>query len=306
VDLAIDSDNDGVGDPSATDGVPVHATHSGVVRVFPLSWPGGNLVFVEGSGYYTKYGHLSKFTVMQDQVVKRGEVIGNIGSTGQANGPHLHYETYEGKTNVNPKDYGVLDPLKPISPIGTLPVNVKLPPCPAPVPLTASGSNMPITGKSTISAKRYDDILRAVGSPMQNVGAIAVTKGNEVGINAAITLAFFAHESGYGVNPNWAGHKPGGASTHNIGNIICAGYATCYGRFRDYPDWGAGIEDWYKLLKKEYVEGRGLTQLLPIIEVYAPAGPPDYNDPQGYAAHVALLVLCYADENIPAEECVWR
>ena len=51
--------------------------------------------------------------------------------------------------------------------------------------------------------------------------------------------------------------KPGGATTHNVGNIICAGYATCYGRFRDYDTWSQGIEDWYKLIAREYVDGRG-------------------------------------------------
>jgi hypothetical protein len=293
VDLGIDSDGDGFGNPEASNGSKIYATMDGVVHIDPNSWPAGNFVTVKGVQYTTRYAHLSKFAVEEGQTVTRGSVIGYVGMTGQANGPHLHYEVWKQGANVNPLEFGALDE-RPAG--GSAP-------CPAPVPLSGSGVNMSIVGKSTISATRYDEILRVVGSPMQNVGAFAVSKGNEVGINAAVTLAFFSHESSYGVNPNWAGHKPGGATTHNIGNIICAGYASCYGRFRNYVSWDEGIEDWYKLLKKEYVEGRGLTTLLPIIEVYAPAGPPDYNDPNGYATHVASLVACYADESIPADQC---
>ena len=79
------------------------------------------------------------------------------------------------------------------------------------------------------------------------------------------------HESQLGTNPNWAGHKSDGTNTHNVGNIICAGYPTCFGRFRDYPDWATGIRDWYRLIAVEYVQGRGVATVEGIVPVYAPS-----------------------------------
>ncbi len=65
--------------------------------------------------------------------------------------------------------------------------------------------------------------------------------------------------------------KPDGSSTHNVGNIICAGYITCYNRFRDYASWEEGIEDWYRLLSVEYIDGRGTSTVEQIIPIYAPS-----------------------------------
>ena len=53
----------------------------------------GNAIVVDhGFGMTTKYGHLSKIFVVVGQEVKRGQVIGAVGMTGKATGPHLHYE----------------------------------------------------------------------------------------------------------------------------------------------------------------------------------------------------------------------
>lgn len=128
-----------------------------------------------------------------------------------------------------------------------------------------------VTDGPQISAQKIDQILADYGSPAAGTGAIWVALGQKYGINPAYAVAFFIHESSAGTNPNWAGIKPGGATTHNVGNIICAGYATCYGRFRDYPDWQTGIEDWYRLINVEYIQGRGTHTLEQIIPIYAPS-----------------------------------
>jgi hypothetical protein len=108
-----------------------------------------------------------------------------------------------------------------------------------------------VVGAPTVSAQFIDSVLAHYGSPAQGTGEIWVEMGRRYGIDPAYALAFFIHESSAGTNPGWAGIKPGGGSTHNVGNIICAGYATCFGRFRDYDSWDAGIEDWYKLIANE-------------------------------------------------------
>jgi hypothetical protein len=90
------------------------------------------------------------------------------------------------------------------------------------------------------------------------------------GIDPVYALAFFMHESNLGTNPEWSGIKPDGTTTHNVGNIICAEYSRCHGRFRDYPDWETGIHDWYRLIQDEYITGRGLETVEQIVPVYAP------------------------------------
>jgi murein DD-endopeptidase MepM/ murein hydrolase activator NlpD len=104
VDLAIDGDGDGSGEPGATQGMPIAATLGGVARVTLNSWPGGNFVRVvnEQSGWSVAYAHLDSVSVAEGQVVLAGDTIGTVGSTGQTSGPHLHYEVWHDDENVDP------------------------------------------------------------------------------------------------------------------------------------------------------------------------------------------------------------
>lgn len=108
IDLAIDSDGDGTADPKGTWNAPVFATHDGIAHVKPETWPAGNYLAIEGTGYKTAFAHLAQYAVGDGESVKRGQLIGYVGSTGQASGPHLHYEVWKAGQNVNPLDYGVL------------------------------------------------------------------------------------------------------------------------------------------------------------------------------------------------------
>jgi hypothetical protein len=144
-----------------------------------------------------------------------------------------------------------------------------------------------ILGPPTISAQDVEAVLRQYNSPAAGTGRAWIELGKQYGIDPAYALAFFVHESTAGTNPGWAGLKPGGSSTHNVGNIICAGYSTCYGRFRDYKTWDEGIEDWYKLIANEYVRGRGVQTVEQIIPIYAPAFE---NDVDAYVNTVVGMV----------------
>ena len=62
-----------------------------------------------GFGYVTRYAHLSKIKVRVGQKVVRGEVIGEVGSTGKSTGPHLHYEVHVKGQVVNPVNYYFMD-----------------------------------------------------------------------------------------------------------------------------------------------------------------------------------------------------
>ena len=60
-------------------------------------------------GYVTRYAHLNKIEVKVGQNVARGEVIGQVGSTGKSTGPHLHYEVRVKGKIVNPVNYYFMD-----------------------------------------------------------------------------------------------------------------------------------------------------------------------------------------------------
>jgi murein DD-endopeptidase MepM/ murein hydrolase activator NlpD len=93
-------------DIAAETGRPVKATADGIVSFADWSGGSGNLVAVEhGFGYSTYYAHNRKLNVRIGQTVKRGDVIGYIGSTGNSTGPHVHYEVWKDGKPLNPSGY---------------------------------------------------------------------------------------------------------------------------------------------------------------------------------------------------------
>jgi murein DD-endopeptidase MepM/ murein hydrolase activator NlpD len=87
-------------------GAEVYATADGKVSSVRVSTTFGKVVEIEhGNGYLTLYGHLSSFNVKQGKEVKRGEIIGFVGSTGLSSGYHLHYEVHKNGKAVNPISY---------------------------------------------------------------------------------------------------------------------------------------------------------------------------------------------------------
>jgi murein DD-endopeptidase MepM/ murein hydrolase activator NlpD len=84
-------------------GQPVYATAHGVVESAGRSGEYGNLLVLQhGFGLATRYGHLSTFNVRPGDAVRRGDVIGYVGSTGRSTGAHLHYEILINGRLVNP------------------------------------------------------------------------------------------------------------------------------------------------------------------------------------------------------------
>ena len=85
-------------------GTEIYATGDGVVQAVDFSYGGyGNEVLIShGYGYQTRYGHMSRTKAVPGQKVKRGEVIGYVGSTGKSTGSHVHYEVIRGGVPVNP------------------------------------------------------------------------------------------------------------------------------------------------------------------------------------------------------------
>ena len=88
-------------------GTPVFATGDGIVTQADnkASGYGNHIVIRHGYGYETLYAHLSKYNCKAGQRVKRGDIIGYVGSTGRSEAPHLHYEVHKDGKVVNPLNF---------------------------------------------------------------------------------------------------------------------------------------------------------------------------------------------------------
>jgi hypothetical protein len=138
----------------------------------------------------------------------------------------------------------------------------------------------------TIEPNQIEAVLSQYHSPALGQGQALYNLGIRYGIDPAFALAFFIHESS-------AGTQGVAAVTKSIGNIRCTSGYDCYqtsgnGSFRRYVSWEAGAEDWYRLIKEQYIERWGLKTLEQIIPVYAPSA--DRNNPATYIQQVATLV----------------
>jgi len=87
-------------------GTPIYATADGkVASVSVFSGLGKMIVLDHGYGLSTRYGHMSSYEVKVGQTVKRGDIIGRVGSTGYSTGPHVHYEVLQYGKPVNPYNF---------------------------------------------------------------------------------------------------------------------------------------------------------------------------------------------------------
>lgn len=90
-------------DFGASRGTPIHAAADG--QVTRAGWAGGygrQVRLTHGGGLATSYSHMSKLAVEPGTLVRQGQLIGYVGSSGLSTGPHLHYEVYRGGVAVNP------------------------------------------------------------------------------------------------------------------------------------------------------------------------------------------------------------
>ena len=90
-------------------GDPIYATGDGVVESIEISRArrgyGTQVLINHGFGYKTRYAHLNKLHVAKGDTIKRGQLIADMGNTGQSTSPHLHYEVIYNRTHVNPINY---------------------------------------------------------------------------------------------------------------------------------------------------------------------------------------------------------
>lgn len=138
----------------------------------------------------------------------------------------------------------------------------------------ASGTS--VVGGPSLSVSQVNAILPA-NSPAAGTGQTFYNDSVQYGIDDAYALAFFKHESTYGL-------YGAAVDTRSIGNINCTSGYNCIGRFRAYGSWEAGINDWYQLIKNVYISQWGYTTVEAIIPHYAPNS--DGNSESTYIASV--------------------
>ena len=94
-------------DFTSNTGTEIYATGDGVVETADnlAQGYGNHVVINHGFGYQTLYGHMSRIAARVGQKVKRGELIGYVGSTGRSTGPHVHYEVIKNGEKINPVNY---------------------------------------------------------------------------------------------------------------------------------------------------------------------------------------------------------
>ena len=94
-------------DFTAPQGTPIYATADGKIKMagFDNSGFGNHVIINHGYGYETLYGHMVRVKARSGNTIKRGEVIGYVGSTGKSTGPHCHYEVHRNGQPVDPIYY---------------------------------------------------------------------------------------------------------------------------------------------------------------------------------------------------------
>jgi hypothetical protein len=148
-----------------------------------------------------------------------------------------------------------------------------------PAPPAPSLLGVSIVGGPSISAEVVNRVLAQAGSPAIGTGQALSDLSAQYRVDDAYALAVFEHESTFGL-------YGAGNVNHALGNIICAGYPSCNGRFRFYSTWAEGYADFYRLMVDEYLS-RGLTTVQAITPVYAPVSE---NDPASYIASVCASI----------------
>ena len=153
----------------------------------------------------------------------------------------------------------------------------------APPPVVPAGSGDPyrVDTAPTITVQRIEAVLQEYHSPAVGSGKAFYDLGVQYGINPAVALAFFIHES-------QAGTQGVARVSKSIGNIrVTPGYRD-YNGYRAYDTWEAGIADYYALIRGLYIDEWGLRTVAAILPRYAP--PSDNNDTGAYATHVQDLI----------------
>ena len=138
-----------------------------------------------------------------------------------------------------------------------------------------------VIGTPSLSPSFIDQVLASAHSPAQGTGQALYGLSNAYHIDDAYALAFFEHESSFGLTGM-------ARVTYSLGNIRCSQGYQCINGYRAYDNWVAGYSDWFHLIETLYIKEWHLTTVEAIVPVYAPSS--DGNNVSGYIAAVEQSV----------------
>ena len=148
----------------------------------------------------------------------------------------------------------------------------------------SSGGEHSLYGSPSISISQIESILTYYHSPAIGEGHILYDLSVSYGIDPVYPLAFFEHESNFGL-------KGEANYTHSLGNLRCMSGYTCVdkdrGGYTYFQSWGDGFKAWFDLITSSLYKGDGLTSIESIIPRYAPSA--DNNDESSY---INSLLYC--------------
>ena len=150
----------------------------------------------------------------------------------------------------------------------------------------APSSGEDVRGHPSLSADFVNQVLTTYRSPAAGLGQVFYDDALHYGIDDVFALAFFGHESGFGLNGE-------AAYTHSVGNLRCYPGPACVdqdrGGYAYYSTWAQGVEAWYGLIAGPGYVGAGLVTVRKIISRYAPYA--DRNNESAYHDDVMAKVM---------------
>jgi Mannosyl-glycoprotein endo-beta-N-acetylglucosaminidase len=152
---------------------------------------------------------------------------------------------------------------------------------PGDVAQASASGDLSLTGQPTITVAFINQVLADHGSPAQGLGQVFYDEGLSHNIDPAFALAFYKHESNYGL-------KGEARSSLSIGNLRCLTNYPCQDNFAWFPSWTEGIKAWYRLISGPLYVGSGLTTVSAVLGRYAP--PTDSNDDTAYVQDIVQTV----------------
>lgn len=148
-----------------------------------------------------------------------------------------------------------------------------------------------VGGSPSVDADQINQILEYYDSPASGKGQTLYDLGVEYGVDPVYALAFFMQESRFGTT--------GVARvTLSLGNIRATSGYESYEGYRKYQSWEAGFEDWYRLIKVQYMQKWKLLTIDQIIPIYAPSE--DNNNVKAYIRAVKSAVNTWRGGGIRA------
>jgi murein DD-endopeptidase MepM/ murein hydrolase activator NlpD len=162
---------------------------------------------------------------------------------------------------------------------------------PAPAVVARLQPDYLVTGPPALNGAQIESILALYRSPARGLGPAFYAAGLRYGLDPAYGLAFFVHESKAGTRGN-------AAINRSVGNLRAGPGEPNFAGYRTYDTWEAGIDDWFSIIRRQYVDALGLRTVAAIVPRYAAQQDPQ--DLASYIGDIQTLVRSWRGTGVAA------